>query len=1036
MKASISNLSTDFGSYTLGDKEKIDEIVAAFNALTTEEQAQIDTEVVKSLSSQPLGRVLESAQWAVYSQQETDNTTLLANGTYASGTTPALTATFGNGKSTSGKTKWDISEVTVNNGKAYATVTVSSSSVEKLQTSGAQFDMETVTNSEGANEYVFKNVPVDLNATMYFLGYSSKMNAWTAYSIATEIAEPEALDATMYALEGFASTDSSVAFDDTAAFVSIKAGENASEPKLVIRLKGVGEYDYIWKGEAANRPEATATDQMLEGVPVAGKVTYFELPLTDAEALNGNVPFVLHKVSGAWASDETQYFTWTKSEAVTGLVGKYWSHPSLATIKELADLVNAIPNNAGEADLDAYVEAAKAYIDLDYNCNSKYKYARYEFDKQFVDIAIPEIKAALVAADESIPNVRPAAGTYEFLMNLNSEGDFTAAEGFVSDRLYSVILTVPENDAEDMTVQIAQRRGSYGLLFVGSPSEALAAVNGDGPSVDDGFVDFMVEKQVFIDNPDPGVDSKGRVVADAAGVQYHGPDVYTQDTATISLKSLEKPVALTWYSSSMWSRPFIFHQINMVPQSAISTARQIIGLLNYPSDASVLPYQVDPATINVAASDAVQDAVTAYNKLGDTEKACLDNLLTYPELMVEDESLVHPTATFGWALQNAELGLAAQGQTEVDDSTSLADGFYTNLVTVEPVETKAASADACTWTIAKLEVAGGKAVATLQSDKSSYTEVTIAGKTYENIAADGAASQFEVPIDLNSAMVFLAKSSNEAVPFAYQLSTAIDETSSAPATPIDVPKAKTGLKYTGKSQAGVAENDGYVLSGVSSATNAGNYVATVEPAKGYTWVDGTVAPVEVAWAIVKGAPTITATNKSVAMGKTVNLGAKVNSGAALTYKSSNTKVAKVNAKGVVTPVKAGNATITISAAAKGNYAAASKAVKVTVKQGAQTLTFKKQSKKVTYKKVKKAKQTVKITKAKGNKTTVTYSITKAVKDKKSAKSKFSINKKTGQITVKKGAAKGTYKVTVKAAAKKTANWAGKSKTAVITIKVK
>ena len=66
---------------------------------------------------------------------------------------------------------------------------------------------------------------------------------------------------------------------------------------------------------------------------------------------------------------------------------------------------------------------------------------------------------------------------------------------------------------------------------------------------------------------------------------------------------------------------------------------------------------------------------------------------------------------------------------------------------------------------------------------------------------------------------------------------------------------------------------------------------------------------------------------------------------------------------------------------------------------------------------------------------VTYSITKAVKDKKSFKRKFSINKKTGKITVKKGIAKGAYKVTVKAAAKGNANYKPGSKAAVITIKV-
>ena len=180
------------------------------------------------------------------------------------------------------------------------------------------------------------------------------------------------------------------------------------------------------------------------------------------------------------------------------------------------------------------------------------------------------------------------------------------------------------------------------------------------------------------------------------------------------------------------------------------------------------------------------------------------------------------------------------------------------------------------------------------------------------------------------------------------------------------------------------------------------------------------------------AQVITASNKSVAMGKTVALNAKANGGGALSYKTSNAKVAKVSAKGVVTPVKVGSATITITAAAKGAYSKATKTIKVTVKQGKQSLTFAKQSKKVKLKSVKKAKQTVAITKAKGAKTKVSYSIAKVSKSKK----QFSINAKTGKITVKKGTAKGTYKVTVKATAAKNANWAKASKNAVITITVK
>ena len=80
------------------------------------------------------------------------------------------------------------------------------------------------------------------------------------------------------------------------------------------------------------------------------------------------------------------------------------------------------------------------------------------------------------------------------------------------------------------------------------------------------------------------------------------------------------------------------------------------------------------------------------------------------------------------------------------------------------------------------------------------------------------------------------------------------------------------------------------------------------------------------------------------------------------------------------------------------------------------------------------KGSVKLTrKAQGK---VTYSITKALRGSKDFKRSFSINAKTGQITVKRCTCKGTYKIRIKVSAKGNANYKSAAKTVTATIRVK
>ena len=172
--------------------------------------------------------------------------------------------------------------------------------------------------------------------------------------------------------------------------------------------------------------------------------------------------------------------------------------------------------------------------------------------------------------------------------------------------------------------------------------------------------------------------------------------------------------------------------------------------------------------------------------------------------------------------------------------------------------------------------------------------------------------------------------------------------------------------------------------------------------------------------------------------KAFSLGAKASGNGKLTYSSNNKKVATVSTGGTVTIKGAGTAKITVKAAATATYKAASKTVTITVKRAANPFKIAKATRTLKYSQLKKANKAVagaKVAKKPAGK--AAYAIAKAVKGKKSFKSRFAISKTTGKITVKKGTAKGTYKVTVKATAAGSANYAkSAAKTAVVTITVK
>lgn len=174
---------------TEADREQIEAAEAAYSALSEEDRAVLDTEVgtYAYSTSQPYGRVLEVALWGLWSYNEIDNSTTLADGTYDETTVPALSSEYSKGKSTSSRQKaWHVKEVTVENGEAVATVTVESDTYPEIWMGG-----KTYPNTSESGNCEFSGIPIDLNSTFYFAGVSSVMPVPIAFSLTTTIDEAD-----------------------------------------------------------------------------------------------------------------------------------------------------------------------------------------------------------------------------------------------------------------------------------------------------------------------------------------------------------------------------------------------------------------------------------------------------------------------------------------------------------------------------------------------------------------------------------------------------------------------------------------------------------------------------------------------------------------------------------------------------------------------------------------------------------------------------------------------------------------------------
>lgn len=248
------------------------------------------------------------------------------------------------------------------------------------------------------------------------------------------------------------------------------------------------------------------------------------------------------------------------------------------------------------------------------------------------------------------------------------------------------------------------------------------------------------------------------------------------------------------------------------------------------------------------------------------------------------------------------------------------------------------------------------------------------------------------------------------------------------------PVVVNGLTYNGKNQTGVKAGKGYNLAGTYTAKNVGSYKTKVLLAEGYEWSDGTTDPLTLTWSIDKAGQAVKTkvTKKSYTFTSLKKKATSFTIGASgqgtISYKvvkapSKASKYITVDKKGKVTVkkgAKIGTYVVRVSAAGNSNYKAAAKDVTVKVTKLTQKITAKVSGK--TYKAASLKKKAATFSIGAKAKTSVSYKVVKAP----SKASKYISVSKTGKVTLKKKAPKGTYEIRVTAKANGTYNAAART----------
>ena len=322
---------------------------------------------------------------------------------------------------------------------------------------------------------------------------------------------------------------------------------------------------------------------------------------------------------------------------------------------------------------------------------------------------------------------------------------------------------------------------------------------------------------------------------------------------------------------------------------------------------SVLP--TDPDAVTEADRAAIDAAAEAYNDLNASDRDALDSIYLGKE------------QTYGRWLEAAQWGLEAQQP--VDSSISLLDGDYSDYVSSSSTMGKSTSQRARSWSVAKLVVVDGKAIATVRcSSESSFVNMRVGGVDYSATLVDGV-PQFDVPLYVNGTTSFTIDANAIADSIAYRITVSLPMQA---AEEDDVLAAKEKA-----SKASSSASTRYVSSDAEAVVQAAANLEAAVAKDGVTAIELDVATKALNEAIASATPlpkTSDSSSSSGSSGKSSSSGSSSSSSKSSSSKSSSSSSSTSSTSSSNTPPRvSGTGKSQAVPAVKGNSQASASSAK-------------------------------------------------------------------------------------------------------------